>query len=260
MLVTMLSCPAPGLAAAPGPNDAVAQREAIEADVSVRSVKIGTAYSGTKVVMFGTIVGAKADAKPPHGYDIIAVINGPPEELVARRKSYVAGLWINVRAYDFKNVPSYYTVLSTRPVKEIAARPILYQLGIGAENIRIVSAAAQEAKEAIDFREAVVRVKTHDGLYREDPAGVEFIGTSLFRGSVDLPANAPVGKFTAFIYLFRDGELLATYKSQLDLQREGFEQAIFSFSQIHPFFYGLASVALALSAGFAATMLFQRNR
>jgi uncharacterized protein (TIGR02186 family) len=234
-------------------------RETIEADVSTREVPVGGNFSGTRVVIFGTVENSR-QVSPDEGlYDIAVVIAGPRETLTARHKANVAGLWVNTSAYTFKNVPSYYTVLATRPVADIAPKPLLLQLGIGFDNLRIVPDSTAGAKEAGDFRDAVLRVKSQQGLYREDSSGVAFIGRSLFRASVDLPANAPVGEFNAWIYLFRKGELIgAPYKTKLDLKRQGFERAVYNFATGYPFWYGLVSVAMALSFGFVATMLFRR--
>jgi len=240
--------------------DAALPRETIEADISTRDIPVGDNFSGTRVVVFGTIENSRQTTPDQALYDVAVVIVGPQEELTARRKADVAGLWVNTAAYNFKNVPSYYTVLSTRPIKDIAPRPLLLQLGIGFDNLRLVPDGGAGAKDAADFREAVLRVKTQQGLYRQDPQGVAFIGRSLFRGSVDLPANAPVGEFNAWIYLFRGGELAGPpYKTKLDLRREGFERTVYNFAFGHPFLYGLLSVLMALVAGFVATLIFTRN-
>lgn len=259
MLIALLAmiCVAPRMADG---AEQVLPRETIEADISTRDVPVGDNFTGTRVVVFGTIENSRQTTPDQALYDVAVVIEGPREELTARRKADVAGLWINTTAFNFKNVPGYYSVLSTRPIKDIAPRPLLLQLGIGFDNLRLVPGGAVGAKDATDFRDAVLRVKGQQGLYREDPQGVAFIGRSLFRGSVDLPANAPVGEFNAWIYLFRGGELAgAPYKTKLDLRREGFERTVFNFAFGHPLWYGLLSVAMALFAGFMATVIFRRN-
>lgn len=257
LLLAMLT----GTATAQAPaQDSTQPRETIEADVSTREVPVGGNFSGTRVVIFGTIENSRQTTADEGLYDIAVVIAGPRESLTARHKANVAGLWVNTSAYTFKNVPSYYTVLATRPVADIAPKPLLLQLGIGFDNLRIVPDSTAGAKEAGDFRDAVLRVKSQQGLYREDSSGVAFIGRSLFRASVDLPANAPVGEFNAWIYLFQKGEMLGSpFKTKLDLKRQGFERTIYNFASGYPFWYGLLSVSMALSFGFIATMLFRRN-
>ena len=235
-------------------------RETIEADVSTREVPVGGNFSGTRVVIFGTIENSRQQSADEGYYDVAVVIQGPREELTARLKNNVAGIWVNTKSLPFRNVPSYYTVLSTRPIETVAPRPVLVQLGIGFDNLRLVAEGAGGAKEASEFRDAILRVKGQQGLYREEPDGVAFIGRSLFRGSVDLPGNVPVGAFNAWIYLFKKGELIGSpYKTTLDLKRQGFERTVHSFARGYPFWYGVSSVLMALIAGAAATFVFRRN-
>jgi uncharacterized protein (TIGR02186 family) len=235
------------------------KRETIEADVSTRDVSVGSDFTGTRVIVFGTIENSRQSSAADRVYDVAVVIVGPREGLVARRKTNDAGLWINTSSFRFRDVPSYYAVLSTRPVKDIASRPVLWQHGVGFENMRIVPDESIGATDAEQFRSAVVRVKKQQGLYREEPKGVAFIGRSLFRASVDLPANISVGEFTAWVYLFEKGDLITTYKTRLGLQRDGFESALHGFAMNYPLLYGIAAVSLALLAGFAATWLFRRD-
>lgn len=250
-----------GLAAGPAEAQTTpaGPRETIEADVSTRSISIESDFTGTRVVVFGTVENSRQTSPDENLYDLAVVIVGPRESIVARRKSNVAGLWVNTSSYRFREVPSYYAVLSTRPVKEIASLPVLYQHGIGLENMRIFPDEEIGAEDAEQFKSAVLRVKQSSGLYRQEPKGAGFIGKSLFRASVDLPANISVGEFTAWIYLFEKGDLLTTYKTRLDLQRGGFERLIYNFADQYPLLYGLAAVALALVAGFLATLAFRKN-
>ncbi len=251
---------ATGLAATWAPVAAVEpKRETIEADISTRNVSVGSDFSGTRVVVFGTVENSRQISADDLLYDVAVVIVGPREGLVARRKGNVAGLWINTSSFRFRDVPSYYAVISTRPVKDIASRPILWQHGVGFDNMRIVPDESIGARDAEQYRSAVVRVKKQQGLYREEPRGVAFMGRSLFRASVDLPANISVGEFTAWVYLFEKGDLITTYKTRLGLQRDGFENALHGFAMGYPLLYGIAAVSLALLAGFAATWVFKRN-
>jgi uncharacterized protein (TIGR02186 family) len=235
------------------------KRETIEADVSTRDVSVGADFTGTRVVVFGTILNSRQQSAEEKLYDVAVVIAGPNEGLIARRKGNVAGLWINTSSFKFREVPSYYAVISTRPVKDIASRPVLWQHGVGFEQMRLVPVENIGAGEAERFRSAVVRVKKAQGLYREEPNGVTFRGRSLFRASVDLPANIPIGEFTAWVYLFEKGDLITTYKTRLGLQRDGFESALHGFAMHYPLLYGVTAVAMALLAGFVATWLFRRD-
>ena len=56
---------------------------------------------------------------------------------------------------------------------------------------------------------------------------MSFIGRSLFRASVDLPVNVPIGRYTADVYLFRDGQLLSKNQSTLKVNKAGFERVVY---------------------------------
>lgn len=240
-------------------SPATQPKETIEADVSTRTVAVDTAFTGTRIVVFGTVENSRQQ-RPDEGlYDVAIVLEGPREPLVVRRKSNVGGLWINTTNQQFKDVPSFYAIVTTRPVVEIAPKPVLWQNGIGFEFLRFDAEQKLGTKELGEFRESIVRLKSDQKLYVDSERGVAFIGKSLFRATVDLPANVSIGEFSAWIYLFRKGELLSTYKTRLGLQREGIEQELHTFAITQPLWYGIASVTLAILSGLAASFVFRRN-
>jgi uncharacterized protein (TIGR02186 family) len=234
-------------------------KETIEADVSTRTVAVDTAFTGTRIVVFGTVENSR-QTRPDEGlYDVAIVLEGPREPLTVRRKANVAGLWINTTNYVFKDVPSFYAIVTTRPVVEIAPKPVLWQNGIGFEFLRFDPEQKLGSKELDEFRNSIVRLKSGQKLYVGSERGVAFIGKSLFRATVDLPANVSIGEFNAWIYLFRKGELLSTYKTRLGLQREGIEQQLHSFAVEQPLWYGIVAVLLAMLSGLAASMAFRKD-
>lgn len=250
---------APSLPAMTQTNDAAIPKETIEADVSTRTVAVDTAFTGTRIVVFGTVENSRQQ-RPDEGlYDVAIVLEGPREPLIVRRKTNVAGLWINTTNHTFKDVPSFYAIVTTRPVVEIAPKPVLWQNGIGFEFLRFDPEQKLGSKELDEFRTSIVRLKSEQKLYVDSERGVAFIGKSLFRATVDLPANVSIGEFNAWIYLFRKGELLSTYKTRLGLQREGIEQQLHNFAIQQPLWYGIAAVLLAMLSGLAASMAFRKD-
>jgi uncharacterized protein (TIGR02186 family) len=240
-------------------SSATVPKETIEADVSTRTVAVDTGFTGTRIVVFGTVENSRQQRADEGLYDVAIVLEGPREPLITRRKSNVGGIWINTTNYTFKEVPSFYAIVTTRPVAEVAPKPVLWQNGIGFENMRFTAEQKLGSKELDEFSDAIVRLKTEQKLYVESERGVAFIGRSLFRATVDLPANVSIGEFNAWIYLFRKGELLSTYKTRLGLQREGLEQQLHSFAINQPLRYGIASVMIAIIAGLAASVAFRRR-
>jgi uncharacterized protein (TIGR02186 family) len=110
-----------------------------------------------------------------------------------------------------------------------------------------------------EFREALVRLKLKEGLYVHEPYGVAFTGRSLFRATIALPANVSVGPFDTRVYLFKQEKLLSQYTVRLNLERAGFERFVHEFALSHPFWYGIATVMLAVASGLLASTLFARS-
>ena len=92
----------------------------------------------------------------------------------------------------------------------------------------------------------------------KDEYGVAFIGRSLFRASIELPANVTVGPFDTRVYLFREEKLLSKYTVRLNLEREGIERHLHRFAFGYPTLYGLTTVAIAIAAGLIASTVFRR--
>lgn len=236
--------------------------EKVEADVSAHNIDVTAGFTGSEIVVFGTVDHSRQPTPESGYYDVVVVIQGPPVAVVARSKSNVGGLWINTGSMLFDAVPSFYAVSTTRPLEEIADVEVLKKNSLGFDYVkmrprqgRVPNFSAEDLKA---YRDAVVRLKQRDHLYPRQDFGVGFIGRSLFRTSIRLPANVPVSALQAHVYLFRDGTLLSSIAAPVKLERRGLEAIIHDFAMNHEFLYGLATVLLAIGAGLAASTVFRR--
>ena len=248
-----------------GPSKADAEQppEVVEADVSTRTIAVTSGFTGTEIVVFGSVVNSRQPSAEAGTYDVIVVLEAMATPLLARRKSNVAGLWVNTSSVAFEGAPSYYAIVSTRPIEEIADDDLLEKNAIGLDFVRLAPAAqsaiATQPGELKTFKEAVIRLKQKEGLYLKQDYGVIFIGKSLFRSSIALPANVPVGPLTARVYLFREGDLLSAFSSRVRFEREGLELWLYRFAMRQPTLYGLFAVLVAVMAGLIASALFRRR-
>lgn len=245
---------------------AVAQpsSESIEADVSTRSVSITSSFTGTEIIVFGTVENSRQPSAEAGTYDVVVVVEGTPSPVVVRRKGRVAGLWLNTKQVRFASFPSYYAIASTRPIEDFAEGTVLTDNQIGFEHVRMTPAGTgrmtpTDPKEIYEFRDAVVRLKKRDHLYQTSDFGVTFIGRSLFRATITLPPNIPVGPLVARVYLIKDGKVLSHYTSTVTMQREGIERYLHDRANKRPVLYGILTVLMAASAGIAAAMVFGRR-
>lgn len=238
-------------------------KESLEADVSARNVAVTSNFNGTEIVVFGAVDGSQQSSAESGYYDVIIVVEGVPSRTVVRRKSNVAGLWLNTSSAIFDNVPSYYAVASNRPIDEIASEEFRQLHGIGLKHLKFTPAVGQSLplsnEDIKQYRDAVVRLKRNARLYVESPFSAAFTGKSLFRASIVLPANVTVGPFVTHVHLFRDEKLLAKVSVRHTLGREGLEYYLHAFAYRLPTLYGLATVAIAVGAGLAASAAFRKQ-
>jgi uncharacterized protein (TIGR02186 family) len=239
-------------------------QETVEADISTRTLEVTTGFTGHEIIVFGSIDNSQAPKENFAGYyDVVVVVEGTPFPIVARRKSDVAGVWVNTSSVTFGSVPSYYAIASTRPIEEVAGPAVLERHAIGLHHIKMIptGAAATGFKdyELAAFRSAVIRLKKQDDLYVLEPKGVEFVGRSLFRSTIALPANVPVGPLVARTYLFRNGEVVSAHIARVTLHRTGVEWVVHNFAFVHPMSYGIIAVLIAVGCGLIASTYFRRQ-
>ncbi len=237
-------------------------KESVETDISTRSVAVTSSFDGTEIIVFGTVEHSRQQTPESGYYDVAIVIDGTPTPIIARRKEHVAGIWINADSVLFEHVPSYYAITSTRPISEITTPEVLDKNAIGFDSVQMkvkTDAPQWSAEELAEYRRAVIRLKQKDQLYQKSDYGVAFIGRSLFRSTISLPANVPVGPLIVHTYLFRDGELLSKHSNPVKLQREGLERYLHTFAFDYPMFYGIFAVFLAVVAGLIASAVFKRG-
>jgi len=251
----------PRPAAAPAP---AVPSPTVEADVSTRTLAVTTGFTGHEIVVFGAIDNSDAPSTGTGYYDVVVVVEGTPFPIVVRRKSDVGGVWVNTSSVTFGSVPSYYAIASTRPIEEIAGPGVLERHAIGMQHIKMTPSARYKGTlkeyELAGFREAVIRLKKKENLYVLEPKdGVTFVGRSLFRATIPLPANVPVGPLVARTYLFHGGEVVSAHIARVTLHRAGIERVVHNFAFIYPASYGLFAVLLAVAAGLLASVYFYRQ-
>jgi uncharacterized protein (TIGR02186 family) len=235
----------------------VSGQEQVQSDISTREISIQSNFTGIQIVVFGAIDNSRVPAPGQSPYDVIIAISGPRQALVARRKERVAGIWVNGASETFVTVPSFYAVLSSRKIDAIASPGALKALAIGIDNLRLGDIEGSLGDDA--FRAALVQLKQQEELFQQTEGTVSFIGESLFRGTVDLPVNVPVGRYTARVFLFRDGQLLSQNESTLEVHKVGFERVVYLLAFRYPFIYGLVAVVIAVVAGLIAWAVFGRR-
>ena len=220
-------------------------------DLSKHKIAIHSSFTGATVVLFGVFTKAQES-------DVIAVLRGPEQNLVVRKKQKTAGIWLNRSDAVFQNVPGYYATASSGPINKLLASETRLRNQIGLENVNLESVDTSEEYYAGEYRKALVRHKIRQGLYFLEPAPVEFVQGGLFRLHFSFPSNVTPGTYTASVYEIGEGKILAEGVIELSIRKAGLEERIYQTAHDSPWLYGILAVVLALMAGWLASAVFRR--
>ena len=243
-----------------GAGPAVAERLVVS--LSNHRVAVTSSFVGEELVLFGTIEPDPPTSalRPP--YDLVVTVTGPRETIRTRRKQRMLGIWVNVDSREFVSAPSYLAVLSNRPVSNIASQDTLRRLQVGLDNFLLPQRIGVDVADTVrgePFRQAFVRLKTQQGLFRESATAVTFLTPTVFRATIPMPAAVPTGTYNIDVGLFSGGVLVARTNSALEVIKAGFEQYVADAARDHGLLYGLATALMALIIGWFASVIFAKD-
>jgi uncharacterized protein (TIGR02186 family) len=239
-----------------------ATAERLVASISHHRVMVTSSFTGDELVLFGAVEQDAASRLRRGGYDIVITVAGPRQTLVTFRKERILGIWMNFDSRVFETAPSYYAVLSNRPLEMVANAETLRRLKLGLDNLELLQRANVNVADSATedpFRQAFLRLNAERHLYRQESNGVTFLTPALFRASIPLPAEVPVGNYEVDVRLFADGAPISRAPSAFEVYKAGFEQVISSAAREHGFLYGLATAMMALLTGWFASVVFRRD-
>lgn len=227
-------------------------------DVSQRKIQIQTGFTGARLLLFGAIIYPRGVA-PEEQVDVAIILRGPTQAITLREKQQIAGIWVNADSSDFRSVPTYYAIASSRPINKIvdAKTAAIYELGL--ERMQLSPSGEIVGAEQRRFIKGLVALNKKQGLYRQEDRAVEITDNVLYRAYLDIPSSVPVGTYTAETLLIRDGRVIvADDNVEIDIQKTGFEQFVTVLADQYSLLYGLIAVAISLALGWIAGLLFRR--
>ncbi|GIK50552.1 MAG: hypothetical protein BroJett013_32490 [Alphaproteobacteria bacterium] len=233
----------------------------LPAAVAEEQITVSSDYRGSYVTVFGVNPDRRGRG------DIVVVVRGPSESATVMRKRRVLGLWMNGDPVQFSEAPTFFAVLSNRPLRQIASPQSIWRYQLDPAASAQLDSAVPQGGDPSAYRAALVRLRRQQGLYQEysgraapdQRGGLTLYQGGLFRAVVRLPANAPIAQYYADTYLFRDGRLISAQRIPISISRVGVERRIHDLATNYSFLYGILTVLLALAAGWVAAFLFRRT-
>lgn len=246
LLAALILMSAPAQAAVEVQPEALTLAGPMVADISQSSIQIHSSFNGTELLVFG--------ARNARG-DLVIAVRGPSANVRLRHKERIAGMWMNVDQMRYDDLPMFYAIASTRPLKKIAANYTLHQLGLG-EQATVSHSNPQATPE---FNKAL-RETLEAKLRWQEPFGrISYFGESLFKARLHLPSTMPRGDYSVEVYLFDEGKPVAFQTIPLKAFKTGMDATIYDEAQRHPWLYGIAAILMALFGGWLAHRLFRKD-
>lgn len=227
-------------------------------DVSAREVEIRYSFTGAQLLLFGAVLypGGRVPDRPA---DVVVVLRGPDQPILIREKSKVAGIWMNTDQSRFRSAPSFYSVASSRPLSDLVddRTASIYELGL--KNLQLSPGGGALPGRERHFEVGLLDLRRRQGLYAENPRGIEVTNGVLYRAAIAIPSSVPVGTYTAETFLIDHGRVLAAATRDVKIGKSGFERYVALVARRHAFAYGIAAVLLSLGLGWAAAAAFRRR-
>ena len=235
-----------------------ADKPVLVPDISARKVEIRYSFTGAQLLLFGAIVypGGRAPTRPA---DIVVVLRGPVQPILVREKQRILHVWMNADSDRFRSAPSFYAVASSQPIPQLVDErtAAIYEMGL--HNLQLSPGGGALPEKERRFEAGLLDLRRRHGLYSEYPHGVEISGGVLYRATITIPSQVPVGTYTAETFLVDRGHVLAAATKDIEINKSGFERYVALAARRHEGLYGLAAVLLSLGLGWAAAALFRRR-
>lgn len=233
--------------------------EEVVLGLSKDEIAITATFDGSNILVFGAV---KRETPIPDGppLEVVVAVSGPSEPVVVRRKSRKLGIWVNTASVTVDSAPSFYAVGTSGPFNEVMNDSADLEHRVSIERaIRSIGASILNSGTP-EFVDAVIRIREDEGLYKIVENSVSVDQQTLFRTSIDMPANLTEGEYPTRIFLTRGGQVVSVYETTIDVRKVGLERWLYNMSRENPMLYGIMSLAIAIAAGWGASAAFRLLR
>lgn len=232
--------------------------EKLASTVSNASIQITSSFDGAVLSLFGTIESDVHGLAAPGPYNVIVVVTGPLQDRVTRLKTNNWGIWTNTDQVTFKQFPSFYDVLASGKLGNIATPEVLDEKNVLPIAQALASSTLGEVEKSTEFGTELVRLMTEQGHFAVKEDAVRFLTTSAYVAQVTLPSDVANGPFIAHTIVLKDKQIVAERTEGFSVRKSGFENFVFVASRQQPLLYGIVCVILALGTGWLAGVVFRR--
>jgi uncharacterized protein (TIGR02186 family) len=224
-------------------------------EISQHEVQVRQGFNGAELLLFGAILDPEG-ARAARDFDIVVVLKGPTGPILLREKRRIAGIWLNAGSTEFLSAPSYFAMVSTRPIDQIVdgKTAAIYELGL--PWLQLSPSGTIDPKKLARYSAGLVDLMGRKNLFQQNDGGVKVSEQVLYQARISLPSNVQTGQYTAETFAINHGRVVASAISTVDVRKLGFEGAVAQFAQNYGFLYGLLVIALSVLLGWLAGRVF----
>lgn len=211
----------------------------------------------------GSTVSVKGTSDP--GTDLIIKIASADGHEVLKQKGKVAGfLWMNTGTLNFENVPNIYSIHSTKKVEDLLGPEEAgkYVIGYPALENHVEIAPVSNGSERDQWFKEFIRFKESSNLYSTSAGRITTTledGRQAYYILTGWPYQAPPGDYLVTVYAVKDGKVIETAESKVDVEQIGIVKLLAGMAKGKAALYGIISIVAALAAGFGVGLVFRKG-
>lgn len=222
-----------------------------------RNIDIDFFYHGGKVKINGEV---------ENDVDIVVKVSLLDKDQVLKKKGKVAGfLWMNVGDITFKHTPGLYYIFSTGILEQILSETErnMHNLGYSALARHIAVEPVEGESEKQVWLNEFIKLKESQRLFNNSENGIKTTNSGNNRKSFELemewPYQAMPDNYIITAYAIRNSRVIGKATSNIDVKQVGIVKSLTSMAKGNAALYGIISIGVALLAGFATGIIFQKG-
>ena len=238
-------------------------------------VEMGTFYGGTKLRVEGIV---------PSGSKVVVIVRGKDLTEFYNRVGRVGPIWINTGKVTVSGVPTLLLVFSSEPLHDCLCRQAMDDYLCDADALKKQMKIKPQEEAADSIAEDFLKLKVRQGNYQISGGGIQMgeaaqaldgtsslttvseaaealtstEGTEPYSLEFIWPKSASVGTYVIRVHACRDGEVMESTMVPLKVVEVGFPAMITSLARNRASIYGIASIIIAMLAGFGIDFITSR--
>jgi len=218
--------------------------------LDINSIEVSEFFSGARVVASGDL---------PAGSGLIVQLSGKAESSSYLLKGKKGPFWLGTGDVKFKGVPWIVSVRSTGPIPEMLSEGELQKLDLGRPGTAVKITIPDRDNGAL-LKAELLRLKERQGLYDFKGGRIEIDSRGRYSCSFRIPPEIPPGAYTVSALSIADGRVSGSVSRILSVRHQGLVSFLKKESKLHPAFYGIIAVLMAVAAGLITGLFAGRKK